>query len=84
MLRHQYDTPTFKTNALCLDSDEGQLKRLLLQYKWLIQPYLSLVWLQLATHIIPHDTPTFKTKALHLASIEGWVKRLLLQYKRLI
>ena len=27
MLRHQYDTPTFKTNALCLDSNEGQLKR---------------------------------------------------------
>ena len=45
MLRHQYDTPTFKTNALRLDSNEGQLKRLLLQYKRLIQPYLSLVWL---------------------------------------
>ena len=45
MLCHQYDTPTFKTNALPLDSNEGQLKRLLLQYKRLIQPYLSLVWL---------------------------------------
>ena len=43
MLRYQYDTPTFKTNALRLDSNEGWLKRLLLQYKRLIQPYLSLV-----------------------------------------
>ena len=71
MLRHQYDTPTIKTNALRLDSNEGWLKCLLLQYKRIIQPYLSLVWLQLATHIVPHDTPTFKTKALRLASIEG-------------
>ena len=45
VLRHQYDTPTFKTNALRLDSDEGRLKRGFLQYKRLIQPYLSLVWL---------------------------------------
>ena len=45
MLRYQYDTPTFKINALRLDSNEGRLKRLLLQYKRLIQPYLSLVWL---------------------------------------
>ena len=89
MLRHQYrriyylcqyDTPTFKTNPLRLDSNEGRLKRLLLQYKRLMQPYLSLVWLELVTHIVPHDTPTFKTKALRLASIEGWVKRLLLLY----
>ena len=29
MLRHQYDTPTFKTNALRLVSNEGRLKRLL-------------------------------------------------------
>ena len=35
----------FKTNALRLGTNEGQLKRLLLQYKWLKQPYLSLVWL---------------------------------------
>ena len=27
--RHQYDTPTFKTNALRLVSNEGRLKRLL-------------------------------------------------------
>ena len=27
-LRHQNDTPTFKTNALRLDSNEGRLKRL--------------------------------------------------------
>ena len=39
MLHHQYDTLTFKTNALRLDSNEGQLKRLLLQYKRPIQPY---------------------------------------------
>ena len=45
MFRHQYDTPTFKTNTLRLDNNEGRLKRLLLQYKRLIQPYLSLVWL---------------------------------------
>ena len=41
MLCHQYDTPTFKTNVLCLDSNEGQLKRLLLQYKRLIQSCLA-------------------------------------------
>ena len=29
MLRHQYDTPTFKTNALRLVSNEGRLKRIL-------------------------------------------------------
>jgi len=29
MLRHPYDTPTFKTNALHLVSNEGRLKRLL-------------------------------------------------------
>ena len=29
MLRHQYDTSTFKTNVLRLVSNEGQLKRLL-------------------------------------------------------
>ena len=28
MLRHQYDTPTFKTNALRLVSNEERLKRL--------------------------------------------------------
>ena len=44
-LRHQYDAPTFKTNALRLVSDEGQLKCLLLLYKRIIQPYLSLLWL---------------------------------------
>ena len=41
ILCHQYDTPIFKTNALRLDSNEGQLKRLLLQYKRLIQPCLA-------------------------------------------
>ena len=28
-LHHQYNTPTFKTNALRLVSNEGRLKRLL-------------------------------------------------------
>ena len=28
-LRHHYDTPTFKTNALRLVSNEGRLKRIL-------------------------------------------------------
>ena len=45
MLRQPYDTPTFKTNALRLVSNEGWLKRLLQLYKRLIQPYLSLFWL---------------------------------------
>ena len=29
-----YDTPTFKTEVLCLASNEGRLKRLLLLYKF--------------------------------------------------
>ena len=36
---------TFKTEALRLVSNEGRLKRLLLLYKGLLQPYLSLFWL---------------------------------------
>ena len=36
MLRHPYDTPTFKTNTLRLVSNEGRLKRLLQLYKRLI------------------------------------------------
>ena len=32
MLRHPYDTPTFKTNALRLVSNEGWLKRLFQLY----------------------------------------------------
>ena len=38
MLCHPYDTPTFKTNVLCLVSNEGLVKCLLLLYKQLIQP----------------------------------------------
>ena len=45
MLRHPYDIPTFKTKALRLVSYEGRVKHLLLQYKWLMQPYVSLLWL---------------------------------------
>ena len=37
-----YDTPTFKTNAFRLLSNEGWLKRLLLLYKQIIQSYLGL------------------------------------------
>ena len=40
-----FATPTFKTKVLRLFANEGRLKRLLLQYKQLIQPYLSPVWL---------------------------------------
>ena len=32
MLRHLYDTPTYKTNVLQLVSYEGQVKRLLQLY----------------------------------------------------
>ena len=35
MLRHPYDTPTFKTNALRLVSNKGWLKHILQLYKWL-------------------------------------------------
>ena len=87
MFRKLYDKPTFKTNALRLVSNEGWLKRLLLLYTGLIQPYLSLLWLQLATNFVvfhPCDTPTFKTKALCLVSTEGRPKRLLLLHKQLI
>ena len=41
MLRHQYDTPTFKINMSRLVSNEGQLKRLLLQYKLKAKTALS-------------------------------------------
>ena len=43
MLRHPYGIPTFKTKALRLVTYEGQLKHLLLLYKKLMQPYLSLL-----------------------------------------
>ena len=45
MLCHPYDTPTLKTNVLCLVNNEEWLKRILLLYKWIIQPYVSLLWL---------------------------------------
>ena len=63
------------------------VKYLLLLYKRIIQPYLSLLWLQLAAHFAifhKYDTSTFKTKALHFTSNEERVKRLLLPYKWLI
>ena len=82
MLCHPYDTPTFETK--CLVSNEGWLKRLLQLYRWIIQPYLSLLWLQLATHFVIFHTYDTPTEALHLVSNEGQIKRLLLQYKQLI
>ena len=57
MLRHPYDTPTFKTKALRFVTNEGWLKRLLLLYKWLTQHYLSLLWLLLAMHFVTRVTP---------------------------
>ena len=36
---------------------EGRIKRFLLLYKRLIQPYLSLLWLLLATHFVTRVTP---------------------------
>ena len=57
MLRHSYNTPTFKAKALRLVTNEGRLKHLLLLYKWLIQPYLSLLCLLLATHFVTRVMP---------------------------
>ena len=68
MLRHQYDTPTFKTNALRLDSNEGRLKRLLLQYKRLIQPYLSCNWRRISSHT---THPLLKLKRFVLLALKG-------------
>ena len=87
MYHHPYDTPTYKAKMVCFADDEGWLERLLMQYKWLIQLYLSLLWLLLAMHFVifhPYDTLTYKTKTFRLASTKGWVKRLLLLYKKLI
>ena len=53
----------FKTKALRLVSNEGRIKRLLQLYKWLIRPYLSLLWLQLVMH--------FVTRALPINDIDG-------------
>ena len=79
-----YDKPTFKAEALCLASNEGWVKRLLLLY---INGYYSLTlvlfacyWLRIPPFSFLTTHPLFKTKALRLASIEGWVKRLLLLY----
>ena len=45
VIYHLYDTPTFKTKALCLASNVWLLKRLLLYYKQLTQCYFTLLWL---------------------------------------
>ena len=39
-----YDTPTFKTEALHLVSNEGQVKCLLLLYKWLTLVFFGYIW----------------------------------------
>ena len=57
MLHHPCNTTTFKINAFCLISNEGRVKRLLLLYNWLMQPYLNLLWLLLATHFVTRTTP---------------------------
>ena len=76
MFRHPCDTPTFKSNALRLVSDEGWVKCLLPLHKGLIQPRLCLLWLYVTGnafhHFHPHDTPTFKTTAFRLVSNKGW------------
>ena len=36
---------------------DGWVKRLLMLYKWLIQPYLSLFWLKLAMHFVTRVMP---------------------------
>ena len=79
--------PLLKLKRLYLVSNEGCLKRLLLLYKGLLQPYLSLLWLELATHFAIFDSynaPTFKTEALRLICNEGWLEHLLLLYRGLI
>ena len=80
MLHHPYYISTFKTNALCLASNEGQVKHLLLLYKWLINAITGDAFAVFHSY----DTPTFKTIAFCLVSNEGWVKHLLLLYKQII
>ena len=79
--------PLLKLKRLPFVSNEGRIKRLLLLHKGLLQPYLSLLWLKLATYFAifdSYDTPTFKTEALRLVCNEGRPKRFLLLYKELI
>ena len=56
-----FATGMTQSSALCLVSYEGQLKCLLLPYKWLIQPYFSVLWLKLVTH--------FNTRAMLMDDI---------------
>ena len=82
MLCNPYDTPTFKTEALHLVTNERWLKRLLLQYKQLIQLVLFGCKWQRISPFLSHITHPFLQ--LKRFSIEGWLKHLLLQYKWLI
>ena len=75
---HLYDTPTFKPKALRLVSNEGWVKGLLLLYRRLIQPHLSLlgcnwrcislVWprllMTLTTRAIKQNSRNFSTNHL--------------------
>ena len=80
MLRHLYDTPTFKTNMLHLASNEGRLKHLLLLYKWLTQPCLGgYNWRRILPFSIRTTHPPLKTEALCLVSNKGRVIRLFLK-----
>ena len=76
MHRHLYDTPTFKTKALRLVTNEGRLERLLLLYKQVIQPYLSLLWLLLAmyfvTRVTPFDNINGKSHKMELKSCRNY------------
>ena len=60
---HAYITLIFKTEALHLDSNKGRVKGLLLLYKRLTQPYLSLL-LQLIPLLRPHLLVTLKARAI--------------------
>ena len=44
VLCHPYNIPTFKTNTLHLVSNQGQLKCLLLLYKWIILVFFGCNW----------------------------------------
>ena len=88
MFCHPYDTPTFKSNALHLVSNEGWLKCLLLLYMRMANtasPQFSLAITGNAfCHFPPKGHTHFKTKALWLVSNERGLERLLLLYKRIM
>ena len=69
--------PLFKTNALCLAGNKGQVKRLLLQqlYSYMANTALPKSSLAVTSDAFyPYDTPTFKTNVFRLVSNEGRIK----------